>query len=193
MEYILTPNTPEQTPPYVWWDDAFNEREIAQLQKIALNSSNNAGIGGPNGYDASIRRSQVQFLPNSPEYRWVYERLGEVVSRVNANYYRFDLTGFGEQLQMTNYNSEEQGTYGWHMDMGVQGVSRKLSLVLQLTDPSQYEGGNLEILAGSNALIVEKKKGRIVLFPSWMLHRVTPVTKGQRQSLVVWVSGPYFI
>jgi PKHD-type hydroxylase len=188
MEYILTPNT-----PYVWWDDAFNEREIAQLQKIALNSSNNAGIGGPNGYDASIRRSQVQFLPNSPEYRWVYERLGEVVSRVNANYYRFDLTGFGEQLQMTNYNSEEQGTYGWHMDMGVQGVSRKLSLVLQLTDPSQYEGGNLEILAGSNASIVEKKKGRIVLFPSWMLHRVTPVTKGQRQSLVVWVSGPYFI
>jgi PKHD-type hydroxylase len=76
--------------------------------------------------------------------------------------------------------------------MGSGGISRKLSLVLQLTDPSEYEGGNLQVLIGSEPLNVEKRRGLICAFPSFTIHQVTEVTKGSRQSLVVWLSGPPF-
>ena len=70
--------------------------------------------------------------------------------------------------------------------------ARKLSLVVQLSDPEDYEGGDLEIYTGHEPLVVKKKKGMTAFFPSYQLHGVTPVTKGTRYSLVVWVHGPAF-
>jgi PKHD-type hydroxylase len=81
--------------------------------------------------------------------------------------------------------------YGWHQDYGGE-ISRKLSLVLQLSDPSEYEGGNLQVKTSSEPQTVKKQRGFIAAFPSYVLHQVTPVTKGNRQSLVAWVSGPQF-
>jgi PKHD-type hydroxylase len=69
---------------------------------------------------------------------------------------------------------------------------RKLSVVLQLSDPSEYEGGDLEIMNCSEPTQVKKEKGLVTAFPSFMLHRVTPVTKGIRRTLVVWLTGPRF-
>jgi PKHD-type hydroxylase len=71
-------------------------------------------------------------------------------------------------------------------------AARKLSLVLQLSDPSEYEGGELQTMSGPNHCAVDRQKGLIAAFPSYMLHRVTPVTKGTRYSLVVWICGPSF-
>jgi PKHD-type hydroxylase len=110
---------------------------------------------------------------------------------MNAQHFRFDLTGFGEELQLTNYNQAENGMYGWHQDYG-GGISRKLSMAVQLTDPSEYEGGNLQVLTSSQPKNVRKQRGLIAIFPSYVLHQVTPVTQGSRQSLVAWVSGPAF-
>ena len=70
---------------------------------------------------------------------------------------------------------------------------RKLTLVLQLSDPSEYEGGELQSLTSLQPGTVNKKKGIIAAFPSWTLHQVTPVTKGVRKTLVIWVAGPQFI
>jgi PKHD-type hydroxylase len=67
-----------------------------------------------------------------------------------------------------------------------------LSLVLQLSDPAQYEGGNLQVMTGSEPQTVRKQRGLVAAFPSYVLHQVTPVTQGTRQSLVAWVSGPQF-
>ena len=69
---------------------------------------------------------------------------------------------------------------------------RKRSLVLQLSDPSDYEGGDLEFFVSAEPTPVERKKGLIVAFPSFVLHHVTPVTSGTRRTLVVWLSGPKF-
>jgi PKHD-type hydroxylase len=110
---------------------------------------------------------------------------------LNAQYYRFDLTGFGEPVQLTQYDQSENGMYGWHQDYG-GGISRKLSLVLQLTDPAGYEGGNLQVMTTGNPVNVRKQRGLIAAFPSFVLHQVTPVTQGNRQSLVAWVSGNAF-
>jgi PKHD-type hydroxylase len=69
---------------------------------------------------------------------------------------------------------------------------RKLSLILQLSDATEYEGGELQLKDSSDHTAVERKKGHLIAFPSYLLHRVTPVTKGIRRSLVVWISGPAF-
>jgi PKHD-type hydroxylase len=72
------------------------------------------------------------------------------------------------------------------------GISRKLSIVLQLSDPSEYEGGELQILTRKEPTSMQKKRGLITVFPAWTLHQVTPVIKGTRQTLVAWISGPAF-
>ena len=83
--------------------------------------------------------------------------------------------------------------YGWHQDYGGdRQASRKFSLVLQLTDPADYEGGNLQIMVGREPQTVRKQRGLIAAFPSYTVHQVTPVVSGSRQSLVAWVTGPAF-
>ena len=192
MQYLLTPQT-LTIEPFVWWEGAFTEQELNWLQDKAKHAEQTAQIGGGNGgvVDSKIRRSQVSWLNNSEETRWVFEKLAGVVSKMNAQYYRFDLTGFGEPIQLTAYDQSENGMYGWHQDYGA-GISRKLSVVLQLTDPAEYEGGNLQVMTSGEPQNVRKQRGLIALFPSYILHQVTPVTQGNRQSLVAWVSGPAF-
>jgi len=192
MQYLLTPHS-RQIDPYVWWEGAFNEQELNWLQTKAREAKQDAYVGeqGVGGVNPDIRRSQVSWLSNTSDTRWVFEKLGFVASRLNANNFGFDLTGFGEPLQLTHYSQSENGMYGWHQDYG-GSISRKLSLVLQLSDPSEYEGGNLQVKTGSEPQTVRKQRGLIAAFPSYVLHQVTPVTQGNRQSLVAWVSGPQF-
>lgn len=195
MQYLITPYATSMQP-YCWWEKTFTESELDILQNQAIKSEEKATVGGnPEITELhKIRRSQVSWLNYEKNTEWIFQKLSHVVSSLNSQFYRFELTGFGEPLQLTNYNHIENGMYGWHQDYGGNlTVSRKLSLVLQLTDPAQYEGGNLEIMVGGNQPItVRKQRGLIVVFPSYQLHQVTPVTQGSRQSLVSWISGPTF-
>lgn len=192
MHYVMTPYA-RPVEPFVWWDKAFNEKELDWLQNKARSSTQQARVGGHEGLtNKDVRRSQVTWLGNTPETKWIFEKLAHVASELNAQFYNFDLTGFGEELQLTNYDQSEQGMYGWHQDYGGTGASRKLSLVVQLTGPEEYDGGNLEIMTGTNPIVVRKQRGLIAAFPSYIVHQVTPVTRGSRQSLVAWVSGPRF-
>lgn len=193
MQHLLTPHT-QAIEPWAWWEGAFSEQELNWLQAKAKRAEQNAQVGSSDGngaVDTHIRRSQVSWLNTAPDTRWVFEKLADVVSRMNAQHFRFDLTGFGEPLQLTNYDQSENGMYGWHQDYG-NGVSRKLSMAVQLTDPAEYEGGNLQMMTTSQPQNVRKQRGLIAVFPSYILHQVTPVTQGSRQSLVAWVSGPAF-
>jgi PKHD-type hydroxylase len=189
--------TPYAMPiePFVWWEGAFTEQELNWLQEQAANADEQAEVGGtrdPNIVN-KIRRSQISWLNKTPDTAWVFEKLANVASALNAEYYRFDLTGFGEALQLTNYNQSEHGMYGWHQDYGGKlSPSRKLSLVLQLSDPADYEGGNLQVMTGGEPKNIRKQRGLIAAFPAYTLHQVTPVTQGTRQSLVAWISGPPF-
>jgi PKHD-type hydroxylase len=192
VQYLLTPHAPK-IEPWAWWEGAFSEQELNWLQDQAKRAESNAQVGGGNGgvVNPNVRRSQVSWLNNTTDTRWVFEKLADVASQMNAQHFRFDLTGFGEPLQLTNYNQSENGMYGWHQDYG-GGISRKLSMVVQLTDPAQYEGGNLQVMTSGEPQNVRKQRGLVAIFPSYVLHQVTPVTQGSRQSLVTWVSGPAF-
>lgn len=189
MLYPIAPQS-SRLEPYTWMTDIFSEDELNQLQDRARNASNPAKVGD-NAVNSDIRRSNIDWLQNTPENAWVFEKLAHVAGWVNARYYHFELTGFGEGLQLTHYDQSDHGMYGWHQDFN-GAISRKLSLVVQLADPSEYEGGNLEVLAGGNPIAVRKQRGLIAAFPSFSLHQVTPVVRGTRQSLVAWVSGPAF-
>ena len=194
MQHLLTPYA-MSIEPFAWWEGAFTEQQLDWLQEQAKKAEQRAQAGGMKDEEElkKVRRSQVSWMTKTSDTSWVFEKLAHVASSLNAQFYRLDLTGFGESLQLTNYDQSEHGMYGWHQDYGgMLSVSRKLSMVLQLTDPSQYEGGNLQIFTSDKPVNVRKQRGLIVVFPSYTLHQVTPVTSGSRQSLVAWVSGPAF-
>tara|TARA_R110000803_G_scaffold176170_1_gene238655 strand:- start:3757 stop:4341 length:585 start_codon:yes stop_codon:yes gene_type:complete len=193
MQHLLTPYS-RKIEPFAWWEDAFTEEQLDWLQNKAKEATEKAKVGGANGGAANdnIRRSELNWLNKDPECAWVFERLAHVAATLNADCFGFELTGFGEALQLTNYHEARQGNYVWHQDFGSSGASRKLSIVLQLSDPSDYEGGELQLLTRKEATSMQKKRGLITVFPSWTLHQVTPVVKGTRQTLVAWISGPAF-
>ncbi len=194
MQYMLTPYS-EPIESFVWWENVFSEQELNWLQEQAIKADQRAQVGGnPNTENLiKIRRSLISWLNFNKDIEWLFQKLSHVVSSINSQFYRFDLTGFGEAIQLTNYDQSENGMYGWHQDYGGRrSPSRKLSLVLQLTDPSNYEGGNLQINVGGDVINIRKQRGLVVVFPSYQLHQVTPVTQGSRQSLVAWISGPAF-
>lgn len=193
MQYLLTPHA-LKIESWAWWEGAFTEQELDWLQNKAKMAEQNAQVGGGGSsgtLNPNIRRSQISWLNNSGDTEWVFKKLADVCAKMNAQHFRFDLTGFGEPLQLTNYDQSENGMYGWHQDYGA-GISRKLSMAMQLTDPAEYEGGNLQTMTSGEPQNVRKQRGLIAVFPSYVLHQVTPVTQGSRQSLVAWVSGPAF-
>tara|TARA_R110002072_G_scaffold54232_4_gene142395 strand:+ start:1280 stop:1864 length:585 start_codon:yes stop_codon:yes gene_type:complete len=193
MQHLLTPYS-RKIEPFAWWEDAFTEQELDWLQQKAKEATQDAQVGGGSkgNLNYNIRRSELNWLNKGPECEWVFERLAHVAAQLNSDYFGFDLTGFAEPLQLTNYHEDRQGAYTWHQDFGASGASRKLSIVLQLSDPNGYEGGELQILTSEKPTVVQKKRGLITVFPAWTLHQVTPVVKGTRQTLVTWISGPAF-
>jgi len=187
-------STLSQMHSFVSWENTFSDEELDslieyldQLEKVE------ASIGEGNT-DNIIRKSTVSWVKNdSPQAALLYDRMAFVARSLNAKFYGFDLYGFVEDMQYTIYYGDEEGHYTWHTDMSETSSStRKFSMILQLSDPNDYEGGELQTLIGSDHSAVVKQKGLIAAFPSWTLHRVTPVTKGIRKTIVVWVAGPQF-
>lgn len=184
------PLTPDHVAEYAWWDDAFSSQELDAIVEIGrrteLHRATTFGGSAP-----EIRNSFVSFLFPNEVTSWVFARLTAVIMEVNARYFGFILTSMEQGLQFTQYCAPADH-YEWHMDRGQGIATRKLSLSLQLSQPDGHEGGDLQIMSGKDPQTVERKRGRISLFPSWAMHRVTPVTSGTRHSLVAWVGGPDF-
>ena len=170
------------------------EETVDSLRQILdTKELQDAQVGDDGGMvNKSTRRSKIFWLPKTDEFVELYKTFHELIGKCNTDFYQFKLTEITEHIQYTVYNSDDQGYYDWHIDMGPDKARRKLSLVCQLSDPSEYEGGELQINSG-RILIPEKEKGTVILFPSYLLHRVTPVTKGTRRSLVLWIEGPAFV
>lgn len=141
--------------------------------------------------DDKIRDSFICWLYPSEDTKWIYEKITDFVKILNDEYYKYDLTGFQEPFQFTCYKAPS-GFYGKHLDVTPNSRIRKLSLSIQLTDPKEYEGGDVRFYYGDNHTSSPKEQGTIIMFPSFVLHEVVPVTKGIRNSLVAWVTGPAF-
>tara|TARA_R100001126_G_scaffold89373_1_gene58332 strand:+ start:89 stop:709 length:621 start_codon:yes stop_codon:yes gene_type:complete len=167
-------------------------KKVPFAEKARILGKTETGIEGT--YDPTIRSSKVKWLPKSEEFRGLYERIAQEIMIHNNQHFKFDLDCIREQIQYTEYHAEDKGQYDWHMDLGAGWASlRKLSVTINLSDPKDYDGGVLEFnLGGKTITQGSKAKGAITVFPSYLLHRVSPVTRGTRKSLVLWVGGNQF-
>jgi len=153
----------------------------------------NGQVGGGNAgvIDNKTRTSHISWIPfnKMPE---MYSTLEQIVNKTNNNHFGFDGIKITEQAQYTEYPAG--GFYDWHMDSDVVGMNeppvRKISMTCLLSHESEFEGGGLELM--SDGKIARPKQGQAIFFASYIRHRVIPITKGIRKSLVMWFGGPSF-
>ena len=177
---------------YYYYSEGFDKKELQKIdkgvKKIPLNKATT--VGGPE----DVRKSKIRWIPQNTEWVWLYEKLAGYVEEANKALWQFDLYTLPEKIQFTEYHSIDKGHYDWHQDIGPNILSkRKISITVQLSGPDDYEGGVLEMWSGGNNIITAHKgRGSVFIFPSYMMHRVTPVTKGVRKSFVLWVGGSHY-
>ena len=188
--------------PYAYWDDFLSdellEKTIEYCKDTETGKSFIINEDGKEVEVSDIRKSKIMMHLCNDSNSFLFDKLLDVATHMNDNFFNFDLLGF-DHFQYTVYD-EVGSHYAFHTDIILgenipQGMilTRKLSFSLVLSDSSEYEGGDFEILVnGGSPIKVEQKKGRIIAFPSFMMHRVSPVTSGCRKSIVFWVVGPKF-
>ena len=141
-----------------------------------------------------IRRAELSWLDDLPQASWVMDRMIRLVAEANRESFGFDLSEFAESPQVARYGAEREAHFDWHTDIGSGALAakRKLTIVVQLSDPQDYTDGTLELRPDSTIRLAPRDRGTAVLFPSFVLHRVTPVSTGTRWSLTLWSHGPAF-
>jgi len=166
--------------------------KIIQDVEEAYPSSAAVGGGGPGFVNRQIRSADIFNIDNDEEHRWVWDKVGTIVSIANKIYYGYDLSAIEHSLQLIRYDSAEdiKGHYDWHVDAGPGDVAtRKLSFTVQLSDPNTYKGCELLINDHGTHIVANKEKGSVNMFPSYAPHKVTPIEQGVRYALVIWVHG----
>lgn len=178
---------------YYWFEKGFSVEELERIEQMTSNLEFEDAATGQEGAKVSdYRKSRIKWCPQNEEWSWVYEKLRDMIVGANNVMWKFDLTHMREQIQYTEYYGNNEGGYEWHMDCG-EGVQnqRKISVTVQLSHPDEYVGGDLQFNLGQQ-MTAPRIQGAAVIFPSFYLHRVTPVVKGTRKSFVLWVGGePY--
>ena len=150
------------------------------------------GMGGSTKND-NYRTSEVRWVGSDS---FISNMIWDYAKEANRNAFGFDID-YLKDVQFTTYNASENGKYDWHHDTfwgNSSSYDRKLSIVVQLTDPEEYDGGLFEMdnqYEQPNAESLSAK-GTVLVFPSFIPHRVTELTRGTRKSLVAWVEGPKF-
>lgn len=189
---LFTPNL----PPMVLWENLFTSDEIDQIVDLCEREKFEAARVGETNYsklDLETRDSTISWLSIVKDTEWIYKRLVDLVAQINHQSFWMQLD-YLQVLQYTKYSSESKQHYDWHFDsyLNSQPQDRKLSFSLCLSDPEEYEGGEFEVIFNGNinkSKAFRLEKGQLLLFKSFYPHRVKPVIKGERKSLVGWCVG----
>jgi PKHD-type hydroxylase len=174
--------------------DAFSGADCDRLlEALAGAPSRDAGLVRQ-ARDHNIRRADLIWLDDVPGTDWVMERMIDLVRVANRDVFDFDVSEFAESPQVARYGAEREGHFDWHSDVGEGRLAerRKLTVVVQLSPPDAYEGGDLDLMPGAGKRTADRARGTATIFPAFVLHRVTPVTRGERHSLTVWCHGAPF-
>lgn len=199
MAYTI-PDLHSAIEPILCWSGAFTDEEINEIIIMGDNLEfqqakvGNIDIGSEN---LDIRNSVISWVTPNDTNSWLFNKMAEIISKINAEKYQFKLSHF-ESFQYTTYT--EGGYYKWHIDSDSKSTygpgHRKLGVSVVLSDPeTEFTGGEFQIIPEGNPEQVNStivKKGDILIFPSFVPHQVTTVLSGKRKSLVCWVLGPKF-
>jgi PKHD-type hydroxylase len=179
----------DKTQNWAYMDNLFTPEECMAIIAIGNAKLEKATVfGGEDKKD--IRESQIAWLYGA-DIEFAFRRVTDAIININSQFFNFDLFGLAEGFQFTKYDAPT-GHYGMHIDKMLNGTVRKLSITIQLSSPEDYEGGELALQLSKESDIMPKELGKMVVFPSYVLHEVRPVTKGTRYSLVAWITGKPF-
>jgi len=185
--YIVETTTPIFTPEQCQMIIAAGRNEPKQTAQVGINKANKQG----SGIDTKTRTSHISWIPFS-KMNDMYKNIESIMKATNGNHFGFDGMQITEMAQYTEYSGG--GFYEWHTDndvhMAKEPPVRKISMTCLLSPENQFEGGDLELMSEGKAANI--KQGHAVFFASFIRHRVKPVTRGIRQSLVMWFGGPPF-
>lgn len=176
----------------------FTEEESNRIDELSMKLQNEVAALGDGRKDVAVRKTNRIHLPKNNDTLWIYEKINAAVLEANKTY-KFDFSnGVIEDLNVLEYKCNDH--YTWHIDGGYEGLSmnggiadsryRKLSCVVFLSSPEDFNEGQLEFKVGNEPIAVgDVPKGHMVVFPSVLLHRVKKVMKGRRVTMVTWVRG----
>ena len=170
----------------------FDEKLLSDIEKyISSHELEKAKVLHADSKDAVKARSSMVHWMNDEKYKDflmpIYENISRRVRMINEGMWRYNYNGYGI-FQYSEYTKGDH--FCWHIDqIEIRGESRKVSFSLGLSQESEYEGGDLVFKAGEAEDPYKLGRGDIIVFPSWMLHKVTPVTQGKRRVVVGWGEG----
>jgi PKHD-type hydroxylase len=176
--------------PYWWWNGILSPELcdviIGEGDKL-ISDDGRVGGNGAGVYDPRSRETNISFFD---QHHWISGLCLHYAMAANANaQWNIDING-SQNVQYARYFPDQH--YNLHRDASItqELTMRKLSVAIQISDPSTYEGGEFEI----EGTVLEdfKARGSVVVFPSILMHGIKPVTKGVRHSIVCWITGPRF-
>jgi PKHD-type hydroxylase len=194
MPYLVNQPTRVENASYAFYDKYFSPDECQKIIELHKKLTPNVAIVGSaeaSKVDPKKRISEVYWVEWNPELNWLFTKINDAVCGANNKWFNLHLSAMAEPFQLTCYKGlkKSKGHYDWHEDHAfTSGVfsHRKLSISVLLNDG--FVGGQFEFLHTGE--VKELTMGSLVIFPSIKTHRIVPVTKGTRWSLVLWVSGP---
>ena len=181
---------------YYYFTNGFSKEELNKIEKDVANLQFEEATTAA-GNNKEVRSSRIKWVPQNDDWWWLYEKMANMAIEANSTLWNFDLYTIPEQIQYTEYYATENGHYDWHADIGPDMLSkRKISITVQLSEADEYEGGDLELFRGGSMKgpfeSAPRQAGCVFIFPSYMMHRVSPVTKGVRKSFVLWLGGGHY-
>ena len=202
MFYVFDLKHPIRNVPLV---DAGIALTKDQCEKIIVDGTAVAEVplvSGSNVENSSYKQSVLGTLFYESN-EWLFHHLGSMARRVNDQNWNFDLTGSYEGMDIITYTAPT-GSMGWHTDLfageDTGMAARKLNMIIQLSDPNNYQGGELQLFVpglGNNEdqtiYTAPRDQGKLIIFPTYIYHHVMPVTEGKRSSLVTYCHGKQFI
>lgn len=173
----------------------FSKEEIEQilfLEKVM--TFKNGEVGDNSAVQENIRNCKLSWIALNESTEWIYNKIGFHAGEANYDLFNYDITAL-EALQYTKYIGSDSSHYTWHFDImgNYSNMVRKFTGVLMLSDPSEYDGGNLKVIINGDVTCpnnIRLNKGEIAWFDSTFPHTVEPVTSGCRRCIVIWALGP---
>ena len=185
MVYNFLPRNNIRSAPWIYHKDIFSDEECDILLGPNIGQKGNI-------ITSTYTNVELRNISWRPEVDWLFTRLHRIISGTNAYWFNFDLDGIQEQLERFTYGPH--GSMDWHIDSTPEdtvATTRKLTFAIQLSEPSTYEGGELEFFCGKSS-VAPKERGAVVLWPSFIYHRVLELREGTRTSLVGHAYGVPF-
>ena len=185
--------------PYVICNNIILPEDLSKLESVVVQYDlEKAKVGGSFSTYSELRKSDIRFFRRDDiehfNIEWLFSKIDYYLNQINRKYYEYDIHTI-TSFQYTTYDASYEGHYDWHMDTIIaqndRTIHRKLSMSIFLNE--DYEGGEFLLCTGNqekNVYSFKESSGSAIIFPSFMTHRVKPVTKGIRKSLVVWFEGP---